>query len=809
MTLRQKTLLFTSVLLALLVILIFVVAQMHISRGIERIERDEVEEEIARTVDILDESLRELNAVNADWAIWNNTYDFIENSNPSYVQDNLTQDTFKKLRIHLVLFVHSSGRVPYGRLFDFESNTESPAPDSMIAMAIHLASHAADTTDGVSCIAFHDDMPIQLTLRPILKTDGGGPSRGTLVFGRLLNDQEQSHLGKLARHDFTIQPIDSPAVPEAVRQQLRAEPGLAAIVWPNREIIRAYSNIKPSDNPPLVLSLDMPRTIYVRGKEMMRYFLVSLLALGALIIASVLSLLSRRILNPLGQLSRQVDEMGIQNTVSARVTSPGGHELDRLAGAINEMMARIETARVREEEAEHRKEKMTSQLRAIVENVEKLIACDTADDLFRKSVEFVRDHLGAERCAIFVNMPDGFRGTYGTDIKGQTTDEHNHLLTKVPEWSQGHPDPDKVRWNVQEGPLYSWDGTKEIEVGTGWTACTLIARQANESIAVFSHDNAILHAPFDPVKQEIIGVFCGLLANIIERKRTEEELRRAREEWERTFDAVPDLICLLDPQHHIIRANRAMAERIGLSPAACEGQLCSMCVHLTDTPPNDCPLSALLKDNREKTVEARLEHLKGDFLVSVSPLFNSRGELASIVHVAREITALKQAEKKLADQFSFLQTVLDAVPSPIFYKDLKRRYIGCNNSFQAFLGKTREEIIGKTTAEVLPAEHVHKHLDMDADLFESGTTQTYEYVIRHGDGTLRNVVFYNAVFRNPDGAQAGIVGAILDITEQKKIMNNLETVNRFMTGREERMLELKNEVNALLAELKREKKYGV
>ena len=59
--------------------------------------------------------------------------------------------------------------------------------------------------------------------------------------------------------------------------------------------------------------------------------------------------------------------------------------------------------------------------------------------------------------------------------------------------------------------------------------------------------------------------------DITERQRAEAALRRAKEEWERTFDAVPDLIFILDQEHRIVRCNRAMAEALGLEPRAIGG----------------------------------------------------------------------------------------------------------------------------------------------------------------------------------------------------------------------------------------------
>ncbi|MBN1830154.1 MAG: PAS domain S-box protein [Deltaproteobacteria bacterium] len=122
------------------------------------------------------------------------------------------------------------------------------------------------------------------------------------------------------------------------------------------------------------------------------------------------------------------------------------------------------------------------------------------------------------------------------------------------------------------------------------------------------------------------------------------DLRCAKELWEKTFDAVPDLVAVIDASFHIVQVNKAMADRLNLPQQACIGQTCYKGVHGTEKPPPSCPHSQLLADGLGHTVELREERLGGDFLVSTSPLFESDGRLIGCVHVARDITKQKQID---------------------------------------------------------------------------------------------------------------------------------------------------------------------
>ena len=148
--------------------------------------------------------------------------------------------------------------------------------------------------------------------------------------------------------------------------------------------------------------------------------------------------------------------------------------------------------------------------------------------------------------------------------------------------------------------------------------------------------------------------------DITDRQRIEAALRRAKEEWERTFDAVPDLIVILDQEHRIVRSNRAMAEALGLEPSELVGRTCYEAVHGLPEPPDFCPHSKLLQDGQPHTAEV-LE-LGREFLVTVSPFLFAEGHAVGSVHVARDITDHKQAEAALRDSEERFRTMANAIP---------------------------------------------------------------------------------------------------------------------------------------------------
>jgi PAS domain S-box-containing protein len=201
----------------------------------------------------------------------------------------------------------------------------------------------------------------------------------------------------------------------------------------------------------------------------------------------------------------------------------------------------------------------------------------------------------------------------------------------------------------------------------------------------------------------------SFILDISERKRAEEELRRAKREWERTFDSVPDLIAVLDNQHRIVRVNRSMAQRLGVQPDGCVGLPCYACVHGTASPIGPCPHTLTLRDHKEHVAEVHEDRLGGDFLVTTTPMFDENGAMDGTVHVARDITESKRAENELKESekryrnlfnamnegFCIVEMLFDRAGKPVDY-----RFVETNEAFERQTGL--HDAKGKRMRELAP-----------------------------------------------------------------------------------------------------------
>jgi diguanylate cyclase (GGDEF)-like protein/PAS domain S-box-containing protein len=140
----------------------------------------------------------------------------------------------------------------------------------------------------------------------------------------------------------------------------------------------------------------------------------------------------------------------------------------------------------------------------------------------------------------------------------------------------------------------------------------------------------------------------------------------------------------------------------------------------------------------------------------------------AIIGMMIDNTDRYRAEQAVEEQLYFISQLLDAIPNPVFYKDEEGRYLGCNRSFERYLGSTREQLLGKSVYDLSPKDLADRYFAADKFLLDNPGVQSYEAVVQTADQGRRDVVFYKATFNRSDGKVGGLVGVILDITERKR-----------------------------------------
>ncbi|MDF2874708.1 MAG: diguanylate cyclase domain protein [Sporomusa sp.] len=167
------------------------------------------------------------------------------------------------------------------------------------------------------------------------------------------------------------------------------------------------------------------------------------------------------------------------------------------------------------------------------------------------------------------------------------------------------------------------------------------------------------------------------------------------------------------------------------------------------------------------------EYLAALRKVPVIPEKNVANIIEFFSQLASTIAYLGYQVLQSRTAMDFKDTLLEAIPNPVFYKDRNGRYLGCNKAFTELLGFSKAEIIGKSANEISPMCVEERYQGMDAGVIDTFQSHSCECVVLDAAGTERNIIFNNAAFITVDGSK-GLVGSILDITARKQIEARLK-----------------------------------
>ncbi|MGC3983681.1 MAG: response regulator [Pseudorhodoferax sp.] len=129
-----------------------------------------------------------------------------------------------------------------------------------------------------------------------------------------------------------------------------------------------------------------------------------------------------------------------------------------------------------------------------------------------------------------------------------------------------------------------------------------------------------------------------------------------------------------------------------------------------------------------------------------------------------------------AEHTAFLQSVLDAVPTPMFYKDAQARFLGINIAFRQAFGADAQQLLGKDEPALgaMDAERAHRLQEEQLALAHGRGTFQREEEFQFADGKLHPALYSASAIARPDGSSAGMVGVVVDMMDQNKTQEALQ-----------------------------------
>jgi diguanylate cyclase (GGDEF)-like protein/PAS domain S-box-containing protein len=259
---------------------------------------------------------------------------------------------------------------------------------------------------------------------------------------------------------------------------------------------------------------------------------------------------------------------------------------------------------------------------------------------------------------------------------------------------------------------------------------------------------------------------------------------------EKVFANMLDGVIILDSENNIVNFNNASKNIIS---------------ELKYTDAGDKKIDEVLKEHKtllkainNKTYDDNLININDNgqsryYKMNINNIYEASGESIGKILILNDVTEFELQKKKLYSNLNFIETLMDAIPNPIYSKDEYGIYNHCNNAFTEYLGIRKEDIIGNTAYAVFEEKLAEVYDKADMSLTKEEGTQVYESKLMHKDGTQHDVIFSKSVFVNEEGNDKGVVGIISDITEQKK---NREKISK-LSALKEVMLNIGYSINEI------------
>jgi PAS domain S-box-containing protein len=249
---------------------------------------------------------------------------------------------------------------------------------------------------------------------------------------------------------------------------------------------------------------------------------------------------------------------------------------------------------------------------------------------------------------------------------------------------------------------------------------------------------------------------------------------------QRVFDSVADPLAVYDPDLRIVRVNAALAALFKVSPEAMKGRRCFDLFYGRETMCEECHVHEVFRSGEFRMLEKLIPLPDGRircFEVHSYPIRDAGGATVQAVEHARDITDRKDLERRLKDSEERYRTIVEMAREGIYILDAEARIVFANECFAHLLGYRLDEVLGRSIFELMD-DDARALAGVQLERRRRGLSDVYELRLVRKDGKpLVGLISVAPLATN--GAFAGSMGILTDITPLKQTMENLEASKSF------------------------------
>jgi len=309
----------------------------------------------------------------------------------------------------------------------------------------------------------------------------------------------------------------------------------------------------------------------------------------------------------------------------------------------------------------------------------------------------------------------------------------------------------------------------DLASSLGWTDCTLVrlAGSSGELVGVLCL--ADRGAPPSIEDHQLLRAIAGHASIALENACLFTRMQQANRHWLEVFDAISDFIVVHDEQHNILRVNRSLADFVGIAPDQLIGiNMRALDALSTAASPHSCPFCRT-GEGLDEYVHPVLERT---YLISTSRIHAASSAQLQTVHVLKDITDRREAERRYRELF-------DNIQEGIYVSTPEGRFVEVNDALVRILGySTRDEVLQldiPTQVYFSP----QRRQELAEVLKRGGEMRNHEEILRRKDGSPVHVFMNCFAMRDSAANVLQHRGLMLDVTGLHQSQTELQKERDF------------------------------
>mgnify|MGYP000302323606 CR=1 FL=1 len=276
--------------------------------------------------------------------------------------------------------------------------------------------------------------------------------------------------------------------------------------------------------------------------------------------------------------------------------------------------------------------------------------------------------------------------------------------------------------------------------------------------------------------------YIAIRTEVTEQKSLAEKIESSERNYRMAVNSLNEVIFRTDENGVLTFLNPAWTEITGFSIEESLGQCYLTFVFEKDAADARQSFELLIKSNAPYTKhQRRFRTITGGYRwldVYAQVEKDEYGKVVGLTGRLDDVTEQRNATELLKDNFSFVDALFESIPLPVYLKDYQGKYERLNNAFCKLFSINAIDYVGKTVHDILNAKDAHIEKALDNKLLIEGGTQIYEALLERRNNNEIDVLYSKAALYKPDGSMRGIVGTIVDISDQKSAERTLLTAKQ-------------------------------